>query len=155
MTMTRKFVIDTNALISALLFKLSVLLLFLIKFINSCQLVKITETITICRDKKYNNFLELAVSGNANLIITGDLDLLVLNPFQSIEILTPDSSNRCSGCPPRLSTIVWRGCKLNQPSLTNRLINSSLVVFSVAKISTKRASVSGSSCMFSMNPSDL
>ncbi|NMG60403.1 putative toxin-antitoxin system toxin component, PIN family, partial [Geitlerinema sp. P-1104] len=30
------------------------------------------------------------VSGNANLIITGDLDLLVLNPFQSIEILTPD-----------------------------------------------------------------
>lgn len=90
MTMTRKFVIDTNALISALLFKLSVLLLFLIKFINSCQLVKITETITICRDKKYNNFLELAVSGNANLIITGDLDLLVLNPFQSIEILTPD-----------------------------------------------------------------
>ena len=131
MTMTRKFVIDTNVLISALLFKSSVPFralelaeeqgiilyseatlselgqvlnrpkfnkylspeerqLFLIKFINSCELVKITETITICRDKKDNKFLELAVSGNANLIITGDLDLLVLNPFQSIEILTPD-----------------------------------------------------------------
>ncbi|NES98767.1 MAG: putative toxin-antitoxin system toxin component, PIN family [Desertifilum sp. SIO1I2] len=129
--MTNRFVIDTNVLISALLFKSSVPFralelaeeqgiilysestlselgqvlnrpkfdkylsqeerqVFLIKFINSCQWVKITETITICRDKKDNKFLELAVNGNANFIITGDLDLLVLNPFQSIEILTPD-----------------------------------------------------------------
>lgn len=64
--------------------------LFLIKFISSSQFVKITETITVCRDEKDNKFLELAVSGNANILITGDLDLLVLNPFQSIEILTPD-----------------------------------------------------------------
>ncbi|WP_228060419.1 MULTISPECIES: putative toxin-antitoxin system toxin component, PIN family [unclassified Coleofasciculus] len=57
---------------------------------SSIQFVKITETIPVCRDEKDNKFLELAVSGNANIIITGDLDLLVLNPFQSIEILTPD-----------------------------------------------------------------
>jgi len=61
---------------------------FLLKFISTSQLVNITETITVCRDEKDNKFLELA--GNANIIITGDLDLLVLNPFQSIEILTPD-----------------------------------------------------------------
>lgn len=52
------------------------------------ELVEITETITICRDPKDNKFLELAVSGKANFIITGDQDLLVLNPFQGIEIIT-------------------------------------------------------------------
>ena len=64
--------------------------MFLQKFIRASLLVNITETIAVCRDEKDNKFLELAVSGNANLIITGDLDLLELNPFQSIEILTPD-----------------------------------------------------------------
>jgi putative PIN family toxin of toxin-antitoxin system len=64
---------------------------FLLKFISSSQLVFITEKIAVCRDEKDNKFLELAVNGNANIIITGDLDLLVLNPFQSIEIITPDT----------------------------------------------------------------
>ena len=63
---------------------------FLLKFISSSQLVSITENITVCRDEKDNKFLELAVSGNANVIVTGDLDLLILNPFQAVEILTPD-----------------------------------------------------------------
>jgi putative PIN family toxin of toxin-antitoxin system len=123
--MTNKFVIDTNVLISALLFKNSVPFqavklaekqgiilyseatlkelqqvlnrkkfnkylsledrqIFLIKFISSSELVSITEKITACRDEKDNKFLELAVSGNANVIVTGDLDLLILNPFQSV-----------------------------------------------------------------------
>ena len=63
---------------------------FLLKFISSSQLVSITENITVCRDEKDNKFLELAVSSNANVIVTGDLDLLILNPFQAVEILTPD-----------------------------------------------------------------
>jgi uncharacterized protein len=129
--MTNRFVLDTNVLISALLFKTSVPFLaielaekqgiilyseatlneleqvlnrkkfnkylsledrqlFLLKFISSSQLVSITENITVCRDEKDNKFLELAVSGNANVIVTGDLDLLVLSPFQAVEILTPD-----------------------------------------------------------------
>jgi len=29
------------------------------------------------------------MSGNADLIITGDKDLLVLNPYQNISILSP------------------------------------------------------------------
>lgn len=45
--------------------------------------------ITACRDPRDNKFLELAVSGNASHIITGDNDLLALNPFQGIAILPP------------------------------------------------------------------
>ena len=63
---------------------------FLLKFISASELVSITQKITVCRDEKDNKFLELAISGNANVIVTGDLDLLVLNPFQAVEIVTPD-----------------------------------------------------------------
>ncbi|VXD24916.1 conserved hypothetical protein [Planktothrix serta PCC 8927] len=63
-----------------------------LNFIGSLRqkavIVNITETITTCRDPKDNKFLELAVSGKADLIITGDQDLLVLNPFGNIEIIT-------------------------------------------------------------------
>jgi predicted nucleic acid-binding protein len=34
-------------------------------------------------------FLELAVSGNAKIIISGDKDLLVLSPFWNIRIISP------------------------------------------------------------------
>ena len=64
--------------------------IFLLKFKRSSQLVTITETVTVCRDEKDNKFLELALSGNANLIVTGDKDLLILNPFQTLEIITPE-----------------------------------------------------------------
>lgn len=53
--------------------------------------VDITETINVCRDPKDNKFLELAVSAKASCIITGDNDLLVLNPFRSISILNPSN----------------------------------------------------------------
>ncbi|OBQ35328.1 MAG: DNA-binding protein, partial [Anabaena sp. MDT14b] len=36
-----------------------------------------------------NKFLELAISGNATHIITGDKDLLELHPFRDILIVTP------------------------------------------------------------------
>jgi putative PIN family toxin of toxin-antitoxin system len=49
----------------------------------------IQEKVNICRDSKDNQFLELAINGKANFIITGDEDLLVLNPFRNIPILTP------------------------------------------------------------------
>jgi hypothetical protein len=37
---------------------------------------------------KDDKFLELAVNGKANLIVSGDKDLLILNPFRDIPILT-------------------------------------------------------------------
>ncbi len=52
------------------------------------ELVEIKELITICRDPKDDKFLELAISGKADFIITGDQDLLILNPFRDIEIIT-------------------------------------------------------------------
>src|SRR6185312_11121421 len=48
----------------------------------------IAEIITGCRDPKDNKFLELAVEANASCIVTGDKDLLVLDPFRGIPILT-------------------------------------------------------------------
>lgn len=45
--------------------------------------------VNVCRDPKDNKFLDLAISGNATHIISGDADLLVLNPFQRIEIISP------------------------------------------------------------------
>ncbi len=35
-----------------------------------------------------DKFLELAVNGNAELIVSGDEDLLILNHFQEIAIVT-------------------------------------------------------------------
>ena len=48
---------------------------------------EITETVDICRDPKDNKFLELALSVEADVIISRDQDLLVLNPFQGIPIM--------------------------------------------------------------------
>ncbi|WP_308254012.1 putative toxin-antitoxin system toxin component, PIN family [Geminocystis sp. GBBB08] len=61
--------------------------LFLIELFNSVKFIDVTEEITACRDAKDNKFLELAVSGLATAIISGDADLLVLHPFQGISIL--------------------------------------------------------------------
>jgi predicted nucleic acid-binding protein len=45
--------------------------------------------IRACRDPRDDKFLEVAVNGRADAIVTGDQDLLVLNPFQGIPILSP------------------------------------------------------------------
>lgn len=62
---------------------------FLQQLTNTTQLVQVTESIDACRDPKDNQYLELAVSGQASVIVTGDQDLLVLHPFQDISIVTP------------------------------------------------------------------
>jgi uncharacterized protein len=43
----------------------------------------------VCRDPKDVNVLGLAVAAEADYIITGDQDLLCLEEFQSIPIVTP------------------------------------------------------------------
>jgi len=62
---------------------------FLSSFILHSTPVEINETVTECRDPKDNKFLELAVCGKADFIISGDKDLLILSPFRNIQILTP------------------------------------------------------------------
>ena len=126
----KRFVFDTNVIVSALLIKRSVardsldrarelgdILLSVdvieelydvlsrpafnryideedrIRFLNllvkEAILVDITEQVKECRDPKDDKFLELAVNGNADFIISGDDDLKVLNPFREIEIVSP------------------------------------------------------------------
>lgn len=51
--------------------------------------IEVIEGISICRDPKDNKFLEVAVSGGADYLVTGDNDLLVLNLFNGIPIITP------------------------------------------------------------------
>jgi uncharacterized protein len=59
------------------------------KLMGAAELVAITERIRACRDPTDDKFLELAVNGRADLIVSGDGDLLVLNPFRKIAIVTP------------------------------------------------------------------
>ncbi len=62
---------------------------FMVSFLKVAEMVEISETITVCRDQKDDKLLELAVSGTADFLLTGDKDLLVLNPFRGVEIITP------------------------------------------------------------------
>lgn len=62
---------------------------FLVALLKEAELVRITEEVNDCRDDKDNKFLELAVCGKASCIVSGDADLLVLNPFRGIPILKP------------------------------------------------------------------
>jgi putative PIN family toxin of toxin-antitoxin system len=52
------------------------------------ELIEITHHFEDCRDAKDNFLLDLAVSGHANYLVTGDADLLILNPFQGVEIIS-------------------------------------------------------------------
>lgn len=53
------------------------------------ELVIPKQIVTVCRDPKDNKFLEAALAGKADAIVTGDDDLLALHPFERIEILRP------------------------------------------------------------------
>ena len=56
--------------------------------VEASLLVQPSESTDECRDPKDNKYLELAISGHAESLITGDEDLLVLNPFRNIKIIT-------------------------------------------------------------------
>ena len=62
---------------------------FLAALTRETEWVDVDVRITACRDPKDDKFLELAVVGGATHIVTGDSDLLTLNPFRGIDILTP------------------------------------------------------------------
>lgn len=63
---------------------------FLQSLLREARLVEIREKIQACRDPKDDKFLELAVNGEADCIVSGDGDLLSLDPFRGISILNPD-----------------------------------------------------------------
>ena len=55
----------------------------------SAEYVEITERISACRDPTDDKFLELAVNGRADWVVSGDADLLVLSPFRGIPVVSP------------------------------------------------------------------
>jgi putative PIN family toxin of toxin-antitoxin system len=59
------------------------------KLLHAAETITITERIIACRDPTDDKFLELAINGRADLIVSGDADLLALNPFRRIPILSP------------------------------------------------------------------
>tara|TARA_B100000035_G_C21024450_1_gene565542 strand:+ start:728 stop:1165 length:438 start_codon:yes stop_codon:yes gene_type:complete len=54
-----------------------------------CINVEIIQTIQASRNPKNNKFLEVAINGSADFILTGDTDLLELHPFHEIPIYSP------------------------------------------------------------------
>ncbi|MFO7777515.1 MAG: putative toxin-antitoxin system toxin component, PIN family, partial [Nitriliruptoraceae bacterium] len=52
-------------------------------------LVTPTETVTISRDPDDDRLIEAALAANADVIVTGDQDLLTLGSIGQIQVLTP------------------------------------------------------------------
>jgi putative PIN family toxin of toxin-antitoxin system len=56
---------------------------------NYAVVVSPKQRVDICRDPKDNFLLEVALEGQVSYLVTGDDDLLVLDPFRNIRILRP------------------------------------------------------------------
>jgi putative PIN family toxin of toxin-antitoxin system len=52
------------------------------------EIVEVIQRVQASRDSDDDKFLEVAVNGRADVIVSGDGDLLALNPFRGIAILT-------------------------------------------------------------------
>lgn len=62
---------------------------FLRQLASTAELVPIVHSVRECRDPKDDKFLEVAINGTAELILTGDADLLALHPWRGVAILSP------------------------------------------------------------------
>ena len=66
---------------------------FFQKFARVAEWIEVTTIVRDCRDPRDNQFLELAIDGGANLILTGDADLLALSPFRGVAIFAPAATH--------------------------------------------------------------
>ena len=53
------------------------------------EIVEVVQQVRACRDPDDDKFLEAEVNGRADVVVSGDADLLALHPFRQIPILTP------------------------------------------------------------------
>ena len=53
------------------------------------EMIPIFHAVHDCRDVRDNHILEVAMNGQAQVIVTGDDDLLALHPFRGISIMRP------------------------------------------------------------------
>ncbi|MGA9510248.1 MAG: putative toxin-antitoxin system toxin component, PIN family [Candidatus Sulfotelmatobacter sp.] len=63
--------------------------LFLAQLGRVAEFVPIIQLVRECRDPKHDKFLEVALNGRADVIITGDADLLQMHRWREIRILSP------------------------------------------------------------------
>jgi putative PIN family toxin of toxin-antitoxin system len=70
-------------------FRLQTRLSFIHYVRKEAALIESVAPISACRDPKDDKFLALALTGQADFILTGDQDLLVLHPFRGVDILSP------------------------------------------------------------------
>lgn len=56
---------------------------------GSAEFVPVVQVVHECCDPQDDKILEVALNGRADLIITGDADLIAMNPWREIEILSP------------------------------------------------------------------
>jgi putative PIN family toxin of toxin-antitoxin system len=64
-------------------------IIFLEALSAAAQWVEIEGSTQGCRDPDDDKYLETALRGGADTIVTGDRDLLVMHPFERISILAP------------------------------------------------------------------
>jgi len=62
---------------------------FLREIARIAEFVPIIRVVKECRDSRDDKFLEVALNGSADVIITGDEDLQEMNPWRGIAILAP------------------------------------------------------------------
>ena len=53
------------------------------------EIVEVVQRVQASGDPDDDKFLEVAINGRADVVVSGDRDLLDLNPFRRIAILTP------------------------------------------------------------------
>lgn len=59
---------------------------FIENIISNALPIQVLEKVVACRDPKDDKYLSLAKTAQADCIVSGDQDLLVLNPFENIPI---------------------------------------------------------------------
>ncbi len=63
--------------------------LFLAQIGTAAEFVPMVCLVRECRYPKDDKFLEVGLNGRADVIVTGDADLLALHPWREIAILSP------------------------------------------------------------------
>jgi putative PIN family toxin of toxin-antitoxin system len=67
----------------------------LAEYLPYCEVIELTEEcVSICRDENDQPFLDLAQSGKADLLVSGDQDLLALAEQTTFLIETPEAYRR-------------------------------------------------------------
>ena len=64
------------------------------------RVLPIHHHIRACRDPRDDKFLDVALAGAAQALVTGDRDLLALHPFHGIPILSPAEFARIGSSTP-------------------------------------------------------